>query len=56
MKVIGYPKNDLYHDDYVGVKYLDKPSQEVLDRATPTNPVMYGGYGASRSVNLVKKP
>lgn len=38
-RVVGYPLNDYYHNDYVGLCYFDERGQ-------------YIAYGASRAVNL----
>lgn len=38
-RIVGYPLNDYYHDDYVGMCYFDERGR-------------YISYGASRTVNL----
>jgi hypothetical protein len=38
-RVVGYPLNDYYHDDYIGMCYFDEAGR-------------YNAYGASRSTNL----
>jgi len=54
VKIVGHPLNDYYHDDYLGVKFTDKPTKKQLDNIKNNEFMMWGGFGAVRAIHLSK--
>ena len=56
VKIVGYPLNDYYNNNYVGIDFLDKPTKKIIDELKGNEIVMYGGSSASQITDLSKEP